>query len=402
MALKYTVGILSLLSGVTYAAPAPGSLPSRDYYSSSSTAREVAASPGKLQLVPVTNTNKVHTAGRNATPRKNLNLAWQTPGNDSIVSVGLTMQNSAVALENVDDVTAVDCSGNSSIAITFNNTEAFDEALTAWRSLNDSFVMITNHLGDCDSELERSFFVADSDTLAAFASNLTIIAQAEKSDVASTASKDISYYIAVAKEGILNHILGATEIDFTSLASADSVDKRGIHWNSEGLSIAYNFSIPSHQTIINTEYVTVVVNEASVNNSVRYSGHAKWELLHGVTEFYIDIDKSVYHYANLEIGVTGPWSKTWSWSPVGLTYSVLDIPGIISLGPSAGISFGGEIKAAVEGKISGEFTSQMPNGTVHIDFVNWDSSCECALRKALFAFACLTCTLNPTLGYIVA
>lgn len=188
MALKYTVGVLSLLSGTAFAAPAPSSLVSRD---SSSSSTEVAPSAEKLQLVPVTNVNRVPTAGRNVTPKKNLSLAWQTPGNDSLVSVGLTMQNSAVALEDVDDVIAVDCSGNSSIAITFNNTEAFNEALTEWSALNDSFVMITNHFGDCDAELERSFFVADSDTLAAFDTNLTIIARAEKSDVASTTSKAI-------------------------------------------------------------------------------------------------------------------------------------------------------------------------------------------------------------------
>lgn len=163
------------------------------------------------------------------------------------------------------------------------------------------------------------------------------------------------------------------------------MEKRGINWNSDGLSIAYNYSIPSDQTIVSTDYVTVVVNEAYVNNTVRYSGHAKWELLKGVTEFYIDLDKSVNHYASMEIDVTGPWSKSWTWSPAGLTYSVLDIPGIISLGPSAGISFGGQIKASAEGKVNGEFTSTMPNGTVHIDFLNWDSSCEYLYQISLLS-----------------
>lgn len=185
MGLKSTLGGLSLLMAAVYAAPAPA-------VKLEPIARDSSAPAQKLTLVPVpvTTAGGVRTAGRNITPQKNLKLAWQTPNNDSAVSVGLSMLNSAVNLEDVDDIIGVDCTGQASVAITFNNTEAFNEALTAWSSLNDSFVMITNHMGDCDAELERGFFVADTDTLASFESNFTIIAQTEKSDVANTASKN--------------------------------------------------------------------------------------------------------------------------------------------------------------------------------------------------------------------
>lgn len=212
MALKtYTIGMLSLLlAGAAHAAPraldchsgsAKHDTTTAAVTTNSNVAAVDAASsssssslPGKVQLVPVSSSSSankqvLHTTNRSAAPRKNLSLAWQTPSQDSLVSVGLTMQNTAVALEDVDDVVAVDCSGNSSVAVTFNTTEAFNDALTQWSRLNDSFVMITNHLGDCDSELERSFFVADSDTLGSFEGNLTIVARAEKSDIVNTASK---------------------------------------------------------------------------------------------------------------------------------------------------------------------------------------------------------------------
>lgn len=170
-------------------------------------------------------------------------------------------------------------------------------------------------------------------------------------------------------------------IDFTNVAAASNSDdaseglgKRGISWNDDGLTIAYNYSIPSDQTIVDTDYVTVKVNEAYVNNSVSYAGHVKWELFKGVTEFTIDVDKSVYHYADLDVTLKSSYSDSWTWSPSSLTYSVIDIPGIISLGPSAGISFGGAITTAGAGVIGTQFTSQMPNGSIHIDFVNWDDS----------------------------
>lgn len=179
---------------------------------------------------------------------------------------------------------------------------------------------------------------------------------------------------STGKDGT-NQFAAETSIDFNSIAASSGVVKRGIDWSQDTLSIDYDYAIPSDQTIIDTSFLTVIVNEAYVNNSVRYSGHAKWELLKGVTEFYIDIDKSVYHYANMEIDIKGSYTKTWTWKPAGLTYSVLEIPGIISLGPAAGISFGGSITAGAAGKVNTEFTSQMPNGTIHIDFIDWDSSC---------------------------
>lgn len=152
------------------------------------------------------------------------------------------------------------------------------------------------------------------------------------------------------------------------------IDKRGITLNKEGLTLAYNYSTPSEQTIFSDDHTTIVLHEAQVNNSVTYSGHVKWKLLSGVTEFTIDIDKSMWHHADLTFAVDAKLAQTWSWAPDPLTYSFIDVPGILSLGPSAGISFGGSITAEAGGSVKADFTSSMPNGTIHLDFINWDES----------------------------
>ncbi|KUI63953.1 hypothetical protein VM1G_10694 [Cytospora mali] len=333
--------------GVAYAAPAPSVVRSEN-------ATTITAPP-KLALVPVASTNRNLGVGRNIAPTKNLNLAWQTPDNASLVAVALSMQHPAVVLEDVDDVASVDCTGQAYVSVTFKNTDAFNEALSSWRGLNDSFVFVTNHLGDCDAELERSFFVADTDTLASYEGNLTIIAQAEKKDVYSTAE--------------------STDINFNNVPTSDSnVDKRGISLDKEGLSIAYNYTTPSEQTILVNDYVTVVLHEAEISNSASYAGHVKWGLVSGVTEFTIDIDKSMWHHADLTFDISTKWTDTFRWAPDPLTYSVLEIPGILSLGPSAGISFGGQIIAEAGGSVTTDFTSSTPNGTIHLDFINWDDS----------------------------
>lgn len=196
MTLPYAVGILSLLLSSAVAVPTNAAGPStyplgHANVTNSSSSSSPSNAPSKLPLYPVstTSTGGVRTANRHFAPQKDVNLAWRTGNNNSLVTVGLSMLNTAVLLEDIDEVVAVDCTGTASVAVTFNDTAAFAEAVTEWSAMNDSFVIITNHMGDCDSELERSFFVADSDTLASFETNLTIVAQAEKSDVFSTAGK---------------------------------------------------------------------------------------------------------------------------------------------------------------------------------------------------------------------
>lgn len=149
-----------------------------------------AASPA-MKLLPIRNRVVSDTnATRPIVPSRSVNLQWGPSEEESLVEVLLGMANPAVVLEDIDEISTVDCTGNSTVAVTFSTTDAFNEAVSEWRSLNNSFIIITNHMGDCDSELERSFFLADTESLAMLESNLTIIATAEKTDVASTAGKN--------------------------------------------------------------------------------------------------------------------------------------------------------------------------------------------------------------------
>lgn len=119
----------------------------------------------------------------------------------------------------------------------------------------------------------------------------------------------------------------------------------------------------------------MLLQEAEVANSVTYSGHAKWHLRHGVTEFYVDIEKTMHHHAKMRIDILDQFTEQFAWSPEFLNYAMLDVPGIISLGPSAGISIGGKLIVAAQGILYTEFESHVDEGKIHMDFVNWNNSC---------------------------
>lgn len=146
-------------------------------------------------IAPTANTTLSPVPNQNATgstPSTSVQLNWGT--NDTtaaIVQVSLAMNYSSVVLEDIPDVSSVDCD-DTSVSVTFSTQNEFDAMQTSWSALADHFVMITNHVGDCDAEFERGFFLADVETLSFDSNSLTVRASVEKTDISSTSSKYIA------------------------------------------------------------------------------------------------------------------------------------------------------------------------------------------------------------------
>jgi hypothetical protein len=132
-------------------------------------------------LRPVLNQDADTTNLNNLIPSSNVSLHWGQ--GSSLVHVSLEMASPTVLLEEVDDILSVDCEAIS-VAVTFNTTEAFDQALANW-SEDGNFILVTNHLGDCDTENERGFY--NVQTVMSDRSTLKVVASTDKTDVNSTA-----------------------------------------------------------------------------------------------------------------------------------------------------------------------------------------------------------------------
>lgn len=167
----------------------------------------------------------------------------------------------------------------------------------------------------------------------------------------------------------------STDINFNNVATpASEVDKRGINFDKEGLTVAYDYTVPAEHPIFIGNVATITVHEGQFNNSATYGGHIKWELLDGVTEFTIDMEKTMWHHVDLTVRVAAKMNDTWSFGPDPLMFSAIDVPGILSLGPSAGVSLAGTIISEAGVSVTADVTSSMPKGSVHLDFINWDQS----------------------------
>lgn len=104
---------------------------------------------------------------------------------DSVISVDLTTSHSSVLLEAITSVVSVDCATDS-VSVVFDNADDLNSAYSEWSS-HPLLVLVTNHMGDCDSELERGFFTANSFT--ADASTLTLVATTQKSSITDVGCK---------------------------------------------------------------------------------------------------------------------------------------------------------------------------------------------------------------------
>jgi hypothetical protein len=123
---------------------------------------------------------------KSVVPQTNVSLFYGSNLTSSAsVNVKHTMKYPTVLLEQIASIINVDCFADS-VAMTFNNSGVFATTQTAWTA-DGIVVFITNHLGNCDPELERGFFLATSLSF----DNATLIATASsaKANISSIAGK---------------------------------------------------------------------------------------------------------------------------------------------------------------------------------------------------------------------
>lgn len=103
----------------------------------------------------------------------------------SLVNVNLTTSHPSILLETLSTIVSVDCASDS-VSVVFDNADDLTSAYSEWSS-HSVLVFVTNHMGDCDSEIERGFFTASSYTTDE--SILTLMASTQKTSISDVACK---------------------------------------------------------------------------------------------------------------------------------------------------------------------------------------------------------------------
>ena len=137
-------------------------------------------------ILPVLDPSVNTAAIENVIPTTDVSLSYANATDSApCLNITLAMKTLTVLLETVASISVVDCSPTS-VDITFTNTYAFSAAQDSWPTTGN-FTLITNHMGDCDVELERGFFYVTS--LAWSTTTLTATARSTAQNISAAAGE---------------------------------------------------------------------------------------------------------------------------------------------------------------------------------------------------------------------
>jgi len=135
----------------------------------------------------------------------------------------------------------------------------------------------------------------------------------------------------------------------------------------------------------------ITADEASFASTVTISGYLKYNF--GAVKLealYFDLDTSFDADLALSASASGAYKKTHRYAPDDLSYSLVSVPGLVSLGPGISFAVGVDVdvSAAVGLKAGAGIT--IPNGNVHVDFLDGDKTGTSGWEPHYTSFANVT------------
>lgn len=285
---------------------------------------------------------------------------------NSTINITLQMNHPTVLLENVEHVSKVVCE-EASVEVTFNDTLAFGVTLTEWKN-DGEFVLITNHLGDCDSAAERGFYLIggltwNNDTL-------TVSANSVKTNITDSAGMAQVDFDAIPASTVQNKV---ETISARGLSSRNNAASGSL---TAPKTCSLDLCFAKDEVLYSTDHFKLVADEVSFDTNVTYSGRLKYDIFkHETNELWFDIELS----QNLTIDMTAVitstlLNRTSTYAPGTLTASIIHVPGILTIGPGIGFSAQAELSVSSPVNISLKSKVGLYDGRVRLDFVNLQRS----------------------------
>ncbi|KAI1211282.1 uncharacterized protein F4807DRAFT_419661 [Annulohypoxylon truncatum] len=152
------------------------------------------------------------------------------------------------------------------------------------------------------------------------------------------------------------------------------VDNDGnITFDEPGLNIASNFSIPSGTVIFAEEpNFSTVANGGYLSDAAVIRGHFDFNVpTQQLQSLYFNIDAAFFGNLAMTFNLTGPVDNSnFAFTPGTFLPSAINIPGIFSLMPALHWVIGADVGSTGPVVHSSNITVSIPDGHVHVDFLN--------------------------------
>ncbi len=180
------------------------------------------------------------------------------------------------------------------------------------------------------------------------------------------------------------------EITFSAIPVPQS--KRAITLDSSGLTISNSFSLPEATSLYTYDpYVSVVADKATLAASITLSGKLSYSIIDAqLHELSFDIDASTSADLGLTVNAKAPYNTTFAYEPSPLTYSIVNVPGIVSLGPALGFAIGADLAVSAAVAVTAGLGVKIAAGNAHLDFLNSSRSSATGWEPTFTATANIT------------
>ncbi|KAA8644258.1 hypothetical protein EYZ11_005903 [Aspergillus tanneri] len=265
------------------------------------------------------------------------------------INVTLDFAHESVVLEYIDALKTVHCT-NESVRVVFEHSEAFQTASESW-SLHENLVLITNHLGNCDTEFERGFFKVDS--IVSNPSDLSITGNASKQEI--------------------QHIANTCELTFSSVP-AGTLSKRFVV--DPSVRIPFSKALAEDTILFNEpSYLTVTANQASFSTEVAFNGYLNFDFWgFKVRDLYFDVTAQFAADLALTAKIDAAYSTAFVYEPSDLSYTLINVPGIVNVGPGVAFGLGMDLISSGAVEVHAGISAEMPNGRAHLDVLDSQKS----------------------------
>ncbi|KAJ4210835.1 hypothetical protein NW759_013138 [Fusarium solani] len=309
-------------------------------------------------FTPVPHPDEDHSNPENCVPKKKVKLSYgapkgtvpggNVPGNktaDGSINMKIDMNKPAVALDTIGSIAKVQCSGDS-ITVEFGKGEGFKKAKESWVKYSD-FTIITSGSSGCDSGSQRTFFSVGN-----------VSPDEKKQTITCSASKvDIS------------EVADSFEMEFSSIPSTTLKKRLTL---DPSVALSFGAGLPEDTILFKEDpWVTVKADQAEFASTVTFSGYLKYNFWGFKLEhLYFDIDTQFSADVALSADVAAAWSRSILYDPDSLTFNLIDVPGIVSLGPGVGFAVGVDIDASGAVSVTAGAGISIPDGNVHLDVLD--------------------------------
>ncbi|XP_044715149.1 uncharacterized protein HRG_11417 [Hirsutella rhossiliensis] len=242
------------------------------------------------------------------------------------------------------NVAKVVCDANS-IKVIFKDNTAFETAQDKWPG-QGQFLFVTNAQGNCDQETERGIYRADGVT-------------------ANQESK--TFEIAVQKTDFKET---TEDTDIT----VDSITMPGLSRRAEfSKKFETSYDMEHSKELFNYKNVSLVADHLHIEAGVTFSGKIKMKWF-SVTECWFDMSGHAALDLGLQLQLMAQFQETISKSTSPLTFPLLAVPGIITVGPAVQFGVGMDIAAIAALTAEANVKLDFPNAQWHVDLVDGEKS----------------------------